>query len=53
MIYDTDITIRTDSAVKHEAAEIFDALGIDACTAMNNVSASGDNTSRTAFQGCS
>ena len=35
MIYDTDITIRTDSAVKHEAAEIFDALGIDACTAVN------------------
>ncbi|MBQ2615416.1 MAG: type II toxin-antitoxin system RelB/DinJ family antitoxin [Synergistaceae bacterium] len=35
MTYDTDITIRTDSAVKHETQEIFDALGIDACTAVN------------------
>ena len=35
MTYDTDITIRTSREVKHETQEIFDALGIDANTAVN------------------
>ena len=35
MTYDTDITVRTSSAVKHETQEIFDALGLDVGTAVN------------------
>ena len=35
MTYDTDITVRTSSAVKHEAQEISDALGLDVETAIN------------------
>ncbi len=35
MTYDTNLTIMTDSAVKRETQEIFDALGIDAGTAVN------------------
>ena len=35
MTYDTDITIRTSSEVKHETQEIFDTLGIDVSTAVN------------------
>ena len=35
MTYDTDITVRTSSAVKHETQEILDALGLDVGTAIN------------------
>ena len=35
MTYDTDITVRTSSAVKHEVQEISDALGLDVETAIN------------------
>ncbi len=35
MAYDADITIRTDSGVKRETQEIFDALGLDFGVAMN------------------
>ena len=35
MTYDTDITVRTDSGVKRETQEIFDALGLDIGAAVN------------------
>ena len=35
MTYDTDITVRTSSEVKHETQEIFEALGLDFDTAIN------------------
>ena len=35
MTFDTDITIKTNNDIKHEAEEIFDTLGLDMGTAMN------------------
>lgn len=35
MTYDADITIRTNSGVKRETQEIFDALGLDIGAAVN------------------
>ena len=35
MTYDTDITVKTSSEVKHETQEILDALGLDVGTAVN------------------
>ncbi len=35
MIYDTNITVETNSNIKHETQEIFDTLGLDMGTAVN------------------
>jgi len=35
MIYDTEITIKTDRETKQETQEIFDVLGLDLGTAVN------------------